>query len=205
MKAVIFDLGNVLVHYHHHATLTAVAQHCGVDVAALQERFAALSEAAGIGVMDGPQLHAALVEQVGFTAGYADFLALFAAGITRDEEALAYAVTLQARPGVTVAVISNTNAAHVAWLDEHVPELRIFDLVMMSNEVGMLKPAPAIYRLALELLDVPPADALFIDDLTANVDAARALGLAGLVHHDWTETKPALEAWLAQDAATQAP
>lgn len=205
MKAVIFDLGNVLVQYHHHATLAAVAEHCAVDATALQERFGALSEAAGIGAMDAAQLHAALVEQAGFTASYDDFLALFAAGITRDEGALAYAVALQARPGVTVAVISNTNAAHVAWLDEHVPELRVFDLVMMSNEVGMLKPAPAIYRLALELLDVPPASALFIDDLSANVDAARALGLAGLVHRDWTETKPALEAWLAQDGSAQRP
>lgn len=81
------------------------------------------------------------------------------------------------------------NDGHVLWLDEHVPELAEFDLVMMSNEVGLHKPDPEIFRLALELLAVEPAAALFIDDLAQNVAAAQALGLAGVVHTDWEITR----------------
>ena len=128
----------------------------------------------------------------------AEFQEAFCAGMGRDPAALAYAVSLQARPGVTVGVISNTNATHVAWLDEHVPELDELDLVMMSNEVGLLKPDPAIFELALDLLEVTPAQALMVDDMDYNVAAAQALGIAGIVHRDWGETRPLLEAWLAQ-------
>ncbi|MGL4648121.1 MAG: HAD-IA family hydrolase, partial [Caldilineaceae bacterium] len=120
----------------------------------------------------------------------------FCAGLARDERALAYAVALEARDGVLVGVISNTNAIHVAWLDEHVPELRTFDLVMMSNEIGLEKPDPAAYRLALELLDVRAEDAIFVDDLAENVLAAQALGLAGIIHRSWDETPELLESWL---------
>ena len=88
---------------------------------------------------------------------------------------------------------------HVAWLDAHVPELLLLKLVMFSNEVALLKPDPAIYALALERLGVEPAAALFVDDLAENVVAAEAAGLAGIVHVDWAETKPAIEAWLKRE------
>jgi putative hydrolase of the HAD superfamily len=115
----------------------------------------------------------------------------------RANAPLAYAVELQGRAGVTVGVISNTNAVHVAWLDENVPELAALDLVMMSNEVELLKPDPEIFHLALSLLEVTPAQAFFVDDQQVNVDAAAALGIHALRHHAWDETRPAIEAWLA--------
>lgn len=197
MKAVIFDLGNVLVAYDHQQTLAAVTAQCTGDAATVRTCYAAIGEDAGLGRLDIAQIHAALVECAGYTGTPAQFVKAFASGIRPDRAALSYAVALQARPGVTVAVVSNTNAAHVTWLDTHVPQLKELDLVIMSNEVGMLKPNPAIYRLALELIDVAPEDAVFVDDIRENVDAAIALGLSGIVHHDWTETRARLEAWLA--------
>jgi putative hydrolase of the HAD superfamily len=72
---------------------------------------------------------------------------------------------------------------------------------MMSNEVGLIKPDPAIFTTALDLLDVAPTQAIFIDDIAENVEAARALGITGLVHSDWQETGPALERWLNENGA----
>ena len=100
----------------------------------------------------------------------------FCAGIEPDEAALRYAVLLQQLPDIEVAVISNTNAVHVSWLDEHVAALAEFELVIMSNEVEYLKPDPEIFELALELLDVTPGDTIFVDDNAENVAAARLLG-----------------------------
>jgi FMN phosphatase YigB (HAD superfamily) len=45
----------------------------------------------------------------------------------------------------------------------------------------MAKPDPAIYRLTLERLGTRPEETLFIDDKQANIDAARALGLIGIL------------------------
>jgi len=196
MKAVIFDLGRVLVHYDHQKTVATTADLWHVTHNHLQPLMQEVSAALGAGAMDAEMFHALLCTRLGQTPTFADFITAYAAGIQRDEEALAYALALQQRPDTTVAIMSNTNAAHVLWLDEHLPELREFDLVMMSNEVGVLKPEPAIFALALELLDVPPEQTIFIDDIAANVDAARGLGMAGIVHSDWSTTHPALEQWL---------
>lgn len=197
MKAILFDLGNVLVQYDHQQTLTAAAALGKVvaeDMDRLQRKH---GQAAGVGEMDAEELHRLFNREFGLDSDFDHFIAAFSAGIQRDEAALAYALSLQSRPDVTVAVISNTNAVHVVWLDEHIPELREFDLVMMSNEVGLLKPDPAIFETALELLSVLPYQAIFVDDIAENVEAARALGMAGIVHTDWAETRLQLEVWLA--------
>lgn len=55
-----------------------------------------------------------------------------------------------------------------------------FDTIVDSHEVGMRKPNPAIYHLTLERLGTQPARAAFLDDLEANVVAARSIGLHGI-------------------------
>jgi epoxide hydrolase-like predicted phosphatase len=57
-----------------------------------------------------------------------------------------------------------------------------FDVVVISGEVGLRKPDPAIYRLAADRLDLPPTDVVFVDDLEHNVDVARRVGMAGVLH-----------------------
>jgi putative hydrolase of the HAD superfamily len=196
-KAILFDIGNVLVRYDHCRTMQAVAECCGLEPAALETIFRQVNEALGLGRVAGEDLFAQLAaEPDARPVAYEDLETAFCSGITRDDAALRYAVALQQRPGVTVGAISNTNVVHVAWLDEHVPELDELDLVIMSSEVHLLKPDPEIFELALELLDVPPQNALFVDDSAVNVAAAHALGIAVIHHVDWGETRPAIEAWL---------
>lgn len=197
MKAILFDLGRVLVHYAHTQTVNAVADRCVQDMTAVAALMQETATAFGTGAISAEAFHQRLVDEVGLQAEFEEFVELYAAGIQRDDEALAYAVALQQRPDVTVGIISNTNEAHVIWLDEHVPELVEFDLVVMSNEVALIKPDPAIFEIAMELLSVLPEQTVFVDDLAENVVAAQALGLTGIVHHDWATTRPQLEAWLA--------
>jgi putative hydrolase of the HAD superfamily len=196
MKAILFDLGRVLVDYDHRASVTAVADHTTAGFAAVEQLMLTHAAALGVGELSAEEFYELLVTETGLRDDFATFIDRYAAGIQRNEPALAYAVALQQRPNVTVAVISNTNDAHVRWLDEQVPELVQLDLVMMSNEVALHKPDPAIFELALELLSVLPEQAIFIDDIAENVAAAQALGLAGIVHSDWSLTTPQLEAWL---------
>ncbi len=195
MKAVIFDLGRVLVHYDHLRTMAGLAAVCepGSNVPVLLRD---LLEPLQLGRMDAAGLHESFRRNAHANGSLESFSSAFCAGMARDDEALAWALALSAREDVQVGVISNTNAIHVAWLDAHVPELRSFELVMMSNETGLQKPDPAIYRLALELLDVRPADALFVDDLAENVLAAQELGMGGIVHQSWQQTPALIEAWL---------
>jgi epoxide hydrolase-like predicted phosphatase len=55
-----------------------------------------------------------------------------------------------------------------------------FDELVISAEVGLMKPDHRIYLLALERLGVEPEEAVFVDDVGENVDAARWVGLRGV-------------------------
>lgn len=52
-----------------------------------------------------------------------------------------------------------------------------FDVYVESAAEGMRKPDPRIYRIACDRLGIEPADAVFLDDIGANLKAARALGM----------------------------
>ena len=200
MKAIIFDLGNVLLPYDHQRTVAAVAALCECETKLVADLFHSISDEFGKGQLEASDLCAQVLTKchAPLHVSCHELYDAFCAGMGRDNAPLAYAAELQGRPDVTVGVISNTNAVHVAWLDEHVPELAALDLVMMSNEVELLKPDPEIFHLALSLLEVTPAQTFFVDDQQVNVDAAAALGIHALRHQTWDETRPAIEAWLAE-------
>lgn len=72
----------------------------------------------------------------------------------------------------------------------------MFDAVVISGEVGMRKPEERIYRYALDAVGLPPHECVFVDDIRANIRAARELGMLA-VHHTSPDTTAAeLEAAL---------
>ena len=81
-------------------------------------------------------------------------------------------------PGVRVALLSNSigNAYDRELLEQ------LFDAWVISSEVGLRKPDPAIYELAAERLGLPPERCVFVDDLPGNLKPARALGMATVLH-----------------------
>ncbi|BAM01423.1 MULTISPECIES: HAD family hydrolase [Caldilinea] len=198
MDSILFDLGNVLVHYDHRRALTALAGLYGVDAEEVLNLYQAIASAFGTGRIAPEEVVHRFNECFGVERSLESFTEAFCSGLARNDAALAYAVSLQQEDALAIGAISNTNALHVAWLDAHVPELREFDLVMMSNEVGIHKPDPQIFELAMELLNIPAEQILYIDDLAENVEAARRLGMAGVVHFDWIKTRRQIETWRAE-------
>lgn len=94
--------------------------------------------------------------------------------------------------GLKTCLLSNS------WSNTYPRELfdGLFDAVVISAEVGMRKPEPAIFQHALELVALPGEDCVFIDDLEANIVAARALGITGIHHSDPDTTLAQLESLL---------
>ncbi len=87
---------------------------------------------------------------------------------------------LRAR-GVPVYAITNFSAEKFGLACAEFPFLGGFDGVIVSGDEKLVKPDPAIYRLLLERYRLSAADCLFIDDVAANVEAARGVGMYG--HH----------------------
>ena len=102
----------------------------------------------------------------------------FWAGDRLDADLVALIRSLREQ-GLHTALLRN----HTANLPRLLTDLELdslFDEVIVSALEGVAKPAPEIYRRALERLEVAPAEAVFVDDRPANVTGARAAGMTGI-------------------------
>jgi putative hydrolase of the HAD superfamily len=101
---------------------------------------------------------------------------MFAAGTL--ENAMLDLIRALRQAGLRTALLSNS------WGDDYRRDLfpELFDVVVISAEVGMRKPEERIFRHTAELLGLEPEECVFIDDVAANIAAAEAIGLIG-VHH----------------------
>jgi putative hydrolase of the HAD superfamily len=109
------------------------------------------------------------------------------------DPAMVEAVARARRAGVRTGLVSNS------WGESGYERERfgdLFDAVVISAEVGLRKPDPAIYLLAAERIGVPARECVFVDDLLHNADGARAVGMEGIVHRSAEFTVPRLEALL---------
>ncbi|HEU5033775.1 MAG TPA: HAD family phosphatase [Mycobacteriales bacterium] len=102
-------------------------------------------------------------------------LARMFAGFRREQpmfDAVRRARTL----GIRTALLSNS------WGLDYPREQwdEAFDAVVISGEVGMRKPEPAIYRLAADKLGLEPSRCVFVDDLAPNVAGAVSVGMVGV-------------------------
>jgi len=79
-----------------------------------------------------------------------------------------------------LAALSNTNELHIDHIKRTIPSLGMFHDWVASCEVGLRKPDPQIYRLALERMGVRAAAAVYVDDRPELVDAGRSVGLTAI-------------------------
>lgn len=111
------------------------------------------------------------------------------AGMHPDRAMLA-GVRAARRAGIRTGLLSNSWGAgryDRSDFDE------LFNAVVISGEVGIRKPDPAIYELAAQRLELAPAAIAFVDDLPGNLKPARALGMATVHHRRAETTLPELE------------
>jgi putative hydrolase of the HAD superfamily len=80
-----------------------------------------------------------------------------------------------------LAVLSNTDPIHVAELERRFDFFRFFKHRLYSCVVGASKPSPLIFRAALQACKTSADNALYIDDIPAYVEAARQLGMTGIL------------------------
>jgi glucose-1-phosphatase len=80
-----------------------------------------------------------------------------------------------------MAVLSNTDPLHVAYMETTYEFLRLFPVRIYSCRVGASKPDPIIYKEALEACKVRAQEAVYVDDVPSYARAAERLGMRGIV------------------------
>lgn len=178
IRAVIFDMGGVINRSMDDTPRQQLAQRLGVPVEKLYDMVfnSETAAQASIGELSVLEHWQAVTAALGLSPHEMDeFQAQFWQGDRVDYSLVDYLRSLRER--YKTALLSN------AWDDlRHVLEEKwkiadAFDVIIISSEVGLVKPDGRIYELALERLGVAPAEAVFVDDFEHNVEAARSLGL----------------------------
>lgn len=177
IKAVIFDLGGVLLRTYDHQPRNQLAARFGMSSEVLEKLVfnSKSSGLASLGRISVTEHWRWVAEQLGVPVQQTKSLAAdFFAG-DRYDQALLDALR-GFRPARKTALLSN------AWDDlrqylEKSGIHDVFDEIIISAEVGMVKPQEGIYRLALQRLRLSAQHAIFVDDFIENVEAARALGI----------------------------
>lgn len=110
-------------------------------------------------------------------------------GGAAQDERMIDAVRTARISGIRTALVSNTWGIRETppWYDG------VFDAVLLSGQEGLRKPEPEIFRLAARRVGAQPTACVFVDDITANVEGARAVGMTGVVHRHADITIPKLE------------
>jgi putative hydrolase of the HAD superfamily len=116
----------------------------------------------------------------------------------RPEPSMIEAVRTARAGGLKTGLI--TNSWGMGIYDRSPTDL--FDVAVISGEVGLHKPQPEIYLLACERLGVEPGEAVFVDDLRENCAGAEAVGMTALLHRDPAETVAKLEQLLGIELST---
>lgn len=180
LDAVLLDLGNVLAFHDNALLFERMAQTFGTTREAMQARLdGGLWDRVNRGLLPGPALLAELNARLGAQVDPQTWFALWNCHFTINAPMVDEVERWLGR--VRWVLLSNTHDQHVAFLRPKLPVLERFDGLVLSYEVGAIKPEPAIYRRALEVARVAPERAAFFDDVPRYAEAASALGIHGRV------------------------
>jgi glucose-1-phosphatase len=176
-KAIIFDLGNVLVQFDFERWRQALEVFCPHAAAEIHRRIAAtdLVERFETGLIEPPDFVAQLSRILDLHMDYADFCKLWSSIFTDPlvPEAMLEGLAAHYR----LVLLSNTNAIHFEMIRENYPLLRHFHERILSYEVHAMKPRREIFQAALDRSGCRPEECFYTDDVAAYTEAARRLGI----------------------------
>jgi putative hydrolase of the HAD superfamily len=109
---------------------------------------------------------------------------------------IAFMTSLRAEGYRMALLTNNVREWELRWRSL-APIEDLFELVVDSAFVGVRKPDPKIYELAVSGLGVAAAECLFVDDIELNCDAARAAGMSAVVFRDTEQAIAEMRAILA--------
>ena len=176
-KAILFDLGKVLIPFDFRRGYRALERHCGRSEQEIRRRIA--------GTRLVERFEKGLIEPRDFVAQFSELL----------ETRLDYTVFCQAWNSIfygqlipdrvleslaaryRLLLISNTNLVHFEMIRQTYRLVRHFHEWILSFEVHAMKPEPEIYRAAIARAGCRPAECFYTDDIASFVEAGRREGI----------------------------
>jgi epoxide hydrolase-like predicted phosphatase len=184
IKAVFFDLGGVIVRTEFQAPRQQLAERLGMEYDDL-DKIVFGSESgnlAALGQVTADQHWISVISRLKRPDSELSAIRQeFFAGDIIDRTLVEYIRSLRGK--YKTGLISN------AWSDLRDFVVRekfddAFDKMIISAEVGAMKPEPKIFQIALEQFGVRPKEAVFVDDFYVNIEGCEKVGIKGILFKD---------------------
>jgi putative hydrolase of the HAD superfamily len=204
IRALVCDFGGVLTSPLIRGFL-AYQEESGVTVEEMGQAMASAAEADGehplfeleTGRITEKEFSRRLVAQLGDHFDFERLRTLYFEHLEPNRPMIDFVRELRGRGLHTALCTNNVREWEPLWRSK-LPELdEIFEVVVDSAFVGTRKPDPEIYQLTLERIGAEPAESVFVDDLEANCEGARQLGMTAVRFEDAEQAIAEVEKALA--------
>lgn len=182
-KAVVFDLGKVLLHFDYRIAVKRLQSHCRLSPRALQELIdqSPLLLRYESNLLTTDEFFLEIRTASGFGGGLEEFAELFCDIFTPIEPMVQLHGELRSA-GVPTYVFSNTNELAVNHIRQRYPFFKQFDGYILSYEHGIMKPDARAYEVVEKVSGQRGPELLYIDDRPENVEAGRIRGWTSILH-----------------------
>lgn len=185
IQAVIFDFGNVICRFEPRVFVREIAPYSAKplpELTSLLMHSADLFTDYETGRISSGTFFELISVRCALSCNTSQFIHAFSAIFTPNIPMFTLIRQLKAR--YRLGLLSNTSEWHFLHGIRPTEVFPLFDTVTLSYEVGVMKPGEGIYRDALEKLNLPPEECVYIDDIGEFAGAATTLGLHGIQYVD---------------------
>jgi 2-haloacid dehalogenase len=182
IDSVVFDLGKVLLDWDPRYYYQ---RHFDGDSNALEHFVTDIVASSWIATMDGgTRSTEAIAQRQSLHPQHAPLIGLWMQGwpaMLRGEiEGTAQIIRELKERGLHLYALTNFSTETFPIAQQRCPTLRLFDDIVVSGEIGLIKPDPKIYAYTRDRCRLVPSHTLFIDDMAVNVSSAREAGWLAL-------------------------
>lgn len=184
IKAIIFDLGNVLIDFNHYLASQKIAKFTEKTPEEIFNLFfdSPLTGLFEEGKLSPQDFFLKIKEMLNLKLDYPEFVPIWnEIFFLSEKNSEVYNLASALKQRYKIAIVSNINILHFVYLKQHFSMLESFPHIITSYEVGVRKPNPLIYERTLEVLGVKAQEAFYTDDRPELTDSAKELGIHGFL------------------------
>lgn len=178
IRALIFDCFGVL----YHGSLGHLRQLLPPD---RRQELTDLSMSSDYGYISREEYFARASEITGISA--TELQAITARQHIRNDALMEYLKSMKSH--YKIGLLSNVGSNVMDNLFSPAEQAELFDAVVLSSDIGMIKPNPDIFEFTASKLGVLPEECIMIDDLLINIEGARQVGMKGVVYSTVEQAK----------------
>lgn len=177
-KAILFDLGKVLIDFDHSIAVKRIRPFCRLDEKSIYNLFfdSNLTDRFERGVILPFDFFKEVKNLLGANLSFEEFLPIWNEIFTPNPKMLEIVESL--KDNYNLYLVSNINELHFKYLKERFPEYFLyFKYIFLSYELGLRKPDSGIYKFIIDYLKLPAQNIIYTDDRLDLVEAAKKLGI----------------------------